>query len=386
MSTKPILVVYTMSYYSRWLDGVVNRNFHITNELEKKNIFSHILFVDLLPYSFKSAVRSIKYIYAMKNKKIRSKTTSGGKLFFISKNRSLFTASPFFYLLSSKKMQARHYKKLICSINDSKSAISWSFNPLDINFLNKDIFSKTIFDAVDDWRFHNSYQGSTTRIRKNYKKIADSSDYIFTVSDYLSNMFAKEFNRNETFLVPNTSELPQIKVKNTLHKNNVVYLGTIESRFDISLAEFLAEKNPTKHFTYIGPVWKIQRERFEKLTKLKNVTHKGELPFEKVVSKLLPTFDAGIIPHHQSRFAQSNDPLKIYDYLIAGLPVVSTIPTSEKSIKKYVSIAENMQDFNDYLSKVLDENTEEKIDERKKAVEKITWEFRVNEMLNKLSL
>ena len=91
MSKKPILVMYTMSYYARWLDGVVNRNFHIVNEIEKADVFERVLFIDLLPYDFRSTIRSSKYIYAMDRNKVKSRIVYGGRLFTLSeKEKSVF--------------------------------------------------------------------------------------------------------------------------------------------------------------------------------------------------------------------------------------------------------------------------------------------------------
>lgn len=385
MSKKPILVMYTMSYYARWLDGVVNRNFHIVNEIEKADVFERVLFIDLLPYDFRSTIRSSKYIYAMDRNKVKSRIVYGGRLFTLSEKRSLFSAVPM-YMLGSEARKIRLQKRVIKGLSNGGPVISWSYNPFDLTFLNKEMFETSVFEAVDDWRFHSAYKSKSGELKQNYKTIATKVDHLFCVSTYLSEMFKNEFGRTDVQIIPNTSELVCTNGKEALHKNSVVYLGTIESRFNIEMVEFLVDNNPTKHFTFIGPVWKDQKERFLKLTKHKNVTYKGELVFDKDVAALLPTFDVGIIPHHRSRFSQSNDPLKIYDYLRAGLPVVSTIPSSEKRLEDFVSVVDGAVDFNQALSYALDNNSKEKINLRKDVMSSLTWEGRTAEMLKKITI
>lgn len=379
MSTKPTLVMYNMSYYAKWEDGVVNRNFHIAKELIRSGAFSHVVHIDFLPYNFSSAIRSLKSIYAMDKKKLNSKLNYKGYRIFQLKDGSTLLAFTPMYLFYSQKRRKQFILKAIQSITKG-DLISWSYNPFDLSFLDKKVFTKSIFDMVDDWRHHSAYTSNTKTLTKNYEIITKEASNLFVVSKYLKIRCKDEFRKKDATLIPNTSELV-ITGKPTIHANAVLYLGTIESRFDVELVEFLVNANPTKHFTFIGPVWKMQKNRFDALTRYKNVTYLGELVYATKVAALLSTFDVGIIPHHQSRFSQSNDPLKIYDYLRAGLPVVSTIPTSEDAIDEFVYLADSRQSFNKSLSKALDENTEVLVKKRKDTMQKITWEKRVSDML-----
>lgn len=379
---KPVLVLHCMSYYARYLDGVVNRNMHIADELEKRRIFKKIILIDMLPYNVRSAVRSSKNLYALDRKKISSQSGVYSRLFSIAKERELIAPTPLFYM-SSKKRRMHLLEKAIRHLEGTKGTrIAWSYNPFDLSFLDKKVYSQSVFDAVDDWRHNPVYRSSMHTLQDNYGYIASSCDTIFSVSEYLVEMFKNEYNRSDVRLIPNTSELSVRNAGKAIHKNSIVYLGTIESRFDIELVEFLVQKNPTKHFTFIGPVWKEQRARFNALCEQKNTSYLGEKKFSKDIGSLLPTFDAGIIPHVQSRFSQSNDPLKVYDYLRAGLPVVSTIPTSESSLTPYVYLADEPEAFNTALAKALAENSPRRIKERQDAMSSITWERRVDAMLS----
>ena len=364
---KPTLVIYTMSYYARFIDGVVNRNFHVANTLEETGKFSRLIFVDFLPYNFRSLLRSMKYAH-----KVRSARPSHVVLTF-----------PLPYYMKGAPLVLREVQ------NASKHAtrrIAWSYNPFDTSFLDKTVFNDTIFDTVDDWRHHSAYAPYAARLNDNYRTIAKNADVVFTVSDYLTEMYKREYDRDDAHTIPNTSELPSSNKNNVLHKNNIVYLGTIEGRFDIELVEFLVHTNPTKHFTFIGPVWKEQQKRFFALTQAGNVTHVGEKRFAQETAALLPTFDAGIIPHRQTKFSQSNDPLKAYDYLCAGLPVVSTIPSSETSVRDYIYLADTPERFTAVLSCALDENSESRVAARKEVMRTLTWKKRVASMLSQLNL
>jgi hypothetical protein len=361
--------MYSMSYYIRFLNGVVNRNMHIAQELEKRNIFNRILHIDFLPYNVRSLARTIVYTPSIKKEMSNVQ------------ERSVVTCPR----VPSKKREAL-IKKKIKKLAPTGELISWSYNPFELSFLDKGFFSHTIFDAVDDWRFNSVYKKNASQLQMNYKKISQEAEKIFTVSTYLGEMFTKEFNRPNIYCIPNTSELPPSKKKNDLHVNRVVYLGTIESRFDIELVEYLVHTNPTKHFTFIGPVWKDQKKRFFKLKKFANVNHMGEIIFSEKLADLLVTFDVGIIPHRQSKFAQSNDPLKVYDYLRAGLPVVSTIRTSEKMLAKYIYYADSDTQFSQMLSKALDENSHDKVMDRINGMKRLSWEKRVDQMLSHITL
>ncbi len=102
----------------------------------------------------------------------------------------------------------------------------------------------------------------------------------------------------------------------------VVYLGALDSRFDADLVAGAVKKNRGYHFLMIGPV--TSGEVKEKLDRLE-----GEVNFSLAGPRehlLAPAYlrhsSAGIIPFKQNRLTEAVNPIKYYEYLASGLPVV----------------------------------------------------------------
>ena len=56
-------------------------------------------------------------------------------------------------------------------------------------------------------------------------------------------------------------------------------------------------------------------------------------------------FDIAIIPHKVDEFTNSMNPLKLYEYLAAGKPVVTTGVAGTNSISTYVRCADSYETF-----------------------------------------
>jgi glycosyltransferase involved in cell wall biosynthesis len=101
-----------------------------------------------------------------------------------------------------------------------------------------------------------------------------------------------------------------------------VYVGSLREWFDFALLETAARKLPGVSFVVIGPDhW--ARKRLPRLT---NVHVLGQRPHDQVPGYLQHA-DVGLIPFDRARTPELVDainPLKLYEYAAAGLPVVAT--------------------------------------------------------------
>ncbi len=97
-----------------------------------------------------------------------------------------------------------------------------------------------------------------------------------------------------------------------------VYAGAIGPWFDADLIAFAARRLPRVHFILIGP----PAADLSSVAGLPNVHLLGRKPHEQ-----LPAYfrhaQVGIIPFKCSDLIQSVSPIKLFEYLAAGLPVVS---------------------------------------------------------------
>lgn len=102
------------------------------------------------------------------------------------------------------------------------------------------------------------------------------------------------------------------------------FAGNLTSvKVDFSLLEEAARARPAWTFLLIGPGRRDCARELERLAGLPNVrwlgpkAH-GELP------RYVAAFDVALIPYRETAYTRSCFPLKLYEYLAAGKPVVAT--------------------------------------------------------------
>jgi len=133
-----------------------------------------------------------------------------------------------------------------------------------------------------------------------------------------------------------------VKSTNAHHRPSVIYQGGINNRLDYKLLLALIKSMDDWDFKFCGRV--EENATWEKLVKLKNVSYLGELSAE-VLAFQMHSSTVGIIPFIQDDYIRDSLPLKAYEYVACGLPVVSVPITQLQSDPEVFSIAVNAAEF-----------------------------------------
>lgn len=128
------------------------------------------------------------------------------------------------------------------------------------------------------------------------------------------------------------------------------YYGAISDWFDIGLIETMARNRPEWTFALIGHTFGCNTSGVEQLP---NVLLLGEKPYEELPG-YLHRFDCAIIPFVQNNLTQATNPVKLYEYLAAGKPVVSTpLPELTEIAADMVEIADSPAAFEAAVERAL---------------------------------
>ncbi|MBI4698006.1 MAG: glycosyltransferase [Nitrospirae bacterium] len=155
------------------------------------------------------------------------------------------------------------------------------------------------------------------------------------------------------------------------------YVGTISQRTDIRLLEFIARNRP--EWTLLIAGRQETSLNNSGLLKLPNVRYLGIISYEEL-PKFLRSLDVCLIPHINTDYARSMSPLKLYQYLASGRPIVSTNIEGLGRLKEYIRTGETYDDFMKCIEQALQEKTVELSHRRIEAAKHETWDKRVNDM------
>ena len=136
--------------------------------------------------------------------------------------------------------------------------------------------------------------------------------------------------------------------------------------------------NPDKNFVFIGPVDKYYLDVDD--YKFPNFYLKGQVPYD-LMPAVLKGFDVAIIPFKKDEVSNNIFPLKLFEYMGSGRPVVSTdFNTDLKDFTKdTVWFCKDAQEFTDGLNASL-KDTKEQQQKRLAVAADNTWEHRAAEI------
>jgi len=126
-----------------------------------------------------------------------------------------------------------------------------------------------------------------------------------------------------------------------LPRPRLAYVGALNDKIDAALLGQVARAYPQMPLVLVGPVRATDAEVGRGLDALRaqpNVHFVGQVAVERV-PYLMAACDVGLLPYRQNTWTQHIHPLKLYEYLACGLPVVATaIPSlREESDVIYVT-------------------------------------------------
>ena len=259
-------------------------------------------------------------------------------------------------------------------------------NPMAVGIVNNVEYDVLAFDAIDNWLEHPQMNRYNSIISKNYNLIDNTADIIFTVSKDLK----KLFQRNEhVYWIPNGDDKNFFACDERRKQQFTIgYVGKIQDRLDLNLIERCAKEFPKLEFEFAGPVYSQKSEILRIEKQYDNIHFIGNVEYEKL-PQLLARYSIAIIPHKIDDFTNSMNPLKLYEYLAAGKPVITMAVAGTSNISPYVFQASNTNEFIANIHKVVEMIEEEELDEqmvRNSLSNEYSWDYLSDEMINLIGI
>jgi len=133
------------------------------------------------------------------------------------------------------------------------------------------------------------------------------------------------------------------------------YIGQVADKMDYELIAYLARARPEWSLVFVGNVWINHQEQAAALAALPNVHFLGQRTYHELPA-YLRGFDACVLPHVRNALTRSMDPIKLYDYLASGKPIVSTAVAGVDRFADVVYVGNAPREFLVALDQALVEN------------------------------
>ena len=269
-------------------------------------------------------------------------------------------------------------RRVMRKLNMSKPLVVNGLNPVfGLPMLNKLNECATVYYCFDEISIISWMSRHGGRYEPDYLRRVNA---VITTSETLRR--AKEPLQPNAFCVKNGvnfalfNQARQLVDQQAPHKPVVGYLGTADNRIDIDLVEYCVRTMPDVTFQFVGDVNKPNLTK--RLSVYPNVVftpphQPAQLP------PLLAGMTAAMIPFVCNKHTYTIYPLKINEYLAAGLPVVSTSFSILDDFEGVVELADTPETFAQALRRALADTSPARIDGRINMARNNSWAKRAEE-------
>ncbi|UCE59341.1 MAG: glycosyltransferase [Phycisphaerales bacterium] len=288
-------------------------------------------------------------------------------------------------------MRSLHERMLVGQIRRAVRAIDpagkkplqvWSFAP-DVPSLVQSLGEECfVYYCVDE---HSQFDGvDADRIRRAEAELVKRADLVITSSKTL--MEAKQAVRPDAVLMRHgvdferfsaawREQLPCPSDLQTIPRPIFGFFGVVHTWIDVRLIAAVARLRPQYSFVIIGECLVDVSE----LHRLENVHVLGRRPNSELPS-YCAAFEAGLMPFQRTELTRSVNPIKMLEYLAAGLPVVSTSLPEARRFNGSISIADQPGSFAAACDDILSSNHSGRRSEISSAVESESWLSKVERL------
>lgn len=266
--------------------------------------------------------------------------------------------------------------------------ILWLYPPQSAPLLGKFNEGLSIYHCIEN--FSGNQIGIKRQvIQAEERHLLGSVDLVFTHSEGLLHRY-EGLTRRKIKLVPSAADVSYIQSISTV--DPAVYripyprlgvMGTLDARLDVELLRNVVASQPGWHLVLIGQ-WRPERINLCRLLEYPNVHYLGHQPFEKLPS-LLNGLDILLIPYILNEMTRFISPIKLYEYLAVGKPIISTNMPEVSAFKGLVRIAENAQEFINHIQQALTSDTQAEQIARRNLARQHSWDNRLEIILKTIT-
>jgi GT2 family glycosyltransferase len=238
--------------------------------------------------------------------------------------------------------------------------------------------SRLVYDCMDH---HEGFGNNGDALLRLEQQLIAEADVTITTSSWLENAVAP-LARNVAILrnacdFQHFSKVPPVVHRDPHGRPVIGYYGAIAEWFDLDLVEAVAKSNPECSVMLIGADTVNAKSR---LGKLSNVTFTGEVPYG-LLPQYLHGFDVCLLPFKIIPLTLATNPVKAYEYLSAGKPVVAVDLPEMSQFAGLIRVAADRDEFVRAVREAMQTPESDEIAQKRRAFARSqTWGHRAESL------
>jgi glycosyltransferase involved in cell wall biosynthesis len=269
-----------------------------------------------------------------------------------------------------------------------KPVVLWIYDPTLADLAGESGEAFAVYDCVDDYVEQNG--GDARRralLAAGDERAAARSRLVFATS---RSMYDRQLRRNDnTYLVPNGGDYEHFRAAadpgvgapetQVLRKPVIGFAGNLTAKkVDFELLQDLAAARAWT-LLLVGPVRRDAEGAVARLRERPNVVWLGERRYADL-PRYVAAFDVALIPYVENEYTRSCVPLKLYEYLAAGKPVVASGVPELADMEPDVVVADRAS-FVCSVENALELRSDADSERRLALASRNTWEARTGRLL-----
>lgn len=275
---------------------------------------------------------------------------------------------------------------------DFRRVILWIYRPEAVYFVGRLNERFVIYECVDDYVDYPIYHfdEDNERIKRDETSLLARADVVTTSSKPL---YERKSQANpNTYYVPNVADAAHFaRAAETdtdippdvgnLPKPRIGFAGAVESyKLDTELLSYLSDIRPDWQIVLIGPAESGNPE-LDALTAKPNVRLLGARPYEELPD-YLAAMDVLTIPYRLNEYTKDCFPIKFFEYLATGKPVICTELPALTEYSEAVTLVSDPAGFVTAVDEALAGKQDDTRQARIRLAFDNTWEKRIGKLLN----
>ena len=240
-------------------------------------------------------------------------------------------------------------------------------------------------DVIDDQRSFNHPRHTAEDIDGMYRRVLGVADLAFTNCE--PNIAAFSSYTREIVLIPNGTEPSAFSpIRGPIDPRDdrpvIAYVGNMRDRIDWPLLDDVVGLRPDYRFLLAGSAPESSGAH-ALAEKYDNVELTGIVVYPRL-RNFLAKADVALVPHLGGSMTERMNPLKVFNYVAAGVPVVSTsIPNGDELID-FITVADDAASFAEAIDIGIERRRAGPIEAPEELLAAVSWSTRAQTILDHL--